>query len=466
MIGIRTSSARPSTRAVSLALAVGLLAAACGTETAKTDSSAAPPVPINTSQGLTVASPAATEPEAAIPLITEPASTEPIASDAPGIVLSSLEPEIRKAMSASLEPGFYTVSLGAPADSLPSGASIGIRVPGQADLLIGVGTEATHADAAFDPTAPFAAGEVTVNVLFALYDMLVDQGTIDPNVTLSTWLPTYPNASEITAQMLRDGDYGGHGMAEIVNWVELVTGDWTKNWTLEEVLAEAAKATPGAIGTKGNGSTAAIALALMIEKATGQSFAELVDSRFAKPLGLEETRLIEPSDLPVNFSYGRYNFNGTAHTSADYPLNSYVSFNAAHTGLMSTLSDQLTLVDAMATGTVPGLDRLPTPDKFKADHLLSDSDGDRYVGDKFPLNLHCPCQALGNGFAGTSIGRRANEIASLTHWYYFPKTDVTIVIHNNSSEEATSLEVMNLVYRIYGMVSGDVVPTTPGVENP
>lgn len=68
MIGIRTSSARPSTRAVSLALAVGLLAAACGTETAKTDSSAAPPVPINTSQGLTVASPAATEPEAAIPL--------------------------------------------------------------------------------------------------------------------------------------------------------------------------------------------------------------------------------------------------------------------------------------------------------------------------------------------------------------------------------------------------------------
>jgi hypothetical protein len=128
---------------------------------------------------------------------------------------------------------------------------------------------------------------------------------------------------------------------------------------------------------------------------------------------------------------------------------------------MSTLSDQLTLVHALATGTVPGLDRLPTSDKFKADHLLSDSDGGRYVGDRFPLNLHCPCQAAGDGFTGTSIGRRANEVGSLTHWYYFPRTGITIVLHNNSNEEATPLEVMNLVYRIYGMVSGDVVPTTP-----
>ena len=61
---------------------------------------------------------------------------------------------------------------------------------------------------------------------------------------------------------------------------------------------------------------------------------------------------------------------------------------------------------------------------------------------------------------------RANEVGSLTHWYYFPKTDVTIVIHNNSNEASTPLEVMNLVYRIYGMVTGDVVPTTPSAAKP
>ena len=460
MIEVPTPSAGPMTRTISIALALALIAAGCGSD-AKTGSSAAPVAAPITSEVPAVASPPVTEPETTTPAISEPASTQPNATDAPGMILSSLEAKIRAAMAASLEPGFYTISPGAPADSLPSGSSIGIRVPGQPDLLIGVGSEATHPDAAFDPTALFSMSDITVNILFALYDMLVDEGTIDPNTPLSNWLPTYPNATRITFQMLRDGDYGGHGMAEIVNWVELVTSDWTKNWTLEEVLAEAAKATPGAIGTKGNGATAATALAFMIEKATGQTFAELVDSRFAKPLGLHDTRIIDAAALPSNFSHGRFNFNGTAHTTADFPLNSYMTFNVAHSSLLSTLSDQLTLLRAMSTGTVPGLHRLPTPDKFKADHLLSDSDGDRYVGDKFPLNLHCPCQAAGDGFTGTAIGRRANDIAALTHWYYFPKADVAIVIHNNSNEEATPLEVMNLVYRIYGMVSGDVVPATP-----
>ena len=264
-----------TTRVVSLALALVLITAACGSSATKIDSSATAAGPVITSEISAVASPPTTESEATSPVTTEPvttgpASTEPITTDVPGPTLSSLEPDVRAALSASLELGFYTVSPSTPPDSLPSGASIGI-VPGQEDLLIGVGTEATSADAPFDPTAPFKPGEVTVNVLFTLYDMLVDEGTIDPNVTLSKWLPTYPNANEITAQMLRDNDYGGHGMAAIANWVDLVTGDWTKNWTLEELLAEAAKATPGAIGTKGDPGTAATALAFMIEKATGRN---------------------------------------------------------------------------------------------------------------------------------------------------------------------------------------------------
>ena len=438
-------------RAAVLLVFAGMLGTACGSNAprAATTTTAHPATSTATSPP--------TEPAATEPATTEPATTEPVGTNAAGPQLASLEPQIRDALAASLEPGFYTISGDAPPESLPSGASIGIRVAGQPDLLIGVGTEVNPAGTPFDPTAPFKPGEVTVNVLFALYDMLVDEGSVDPNVTLATWLPTYPNASQITAKMLRDGDYGGHGMAAVANWVELVSADFTRNWTLEEVLAEAAKAPPGAIGTKGNGDTAAMALAYIIEKSTGQTFADLIDSRFAKPLGLKDTGILDPDHLPANFSYGRFNLNGTAHTGMDAPLNSFFSFNVAHGGLISTLTDQLTLVQAMATGKIPGLDRQPTPDKFKADHLLSDDQGDRYAGDEFPLNLHCPCQAVTDGYTGTAIGRRANEPGSLTHWYYFPKTDVTIVIHDNSNEEATPLEVQNLVYKIYTTVTGDKI---------
>lgn len=441
-------------RAAVLLVVAGLLGTACSSDAPKA-------APGTTAQPTTNPTVAATQPPvittpATEPATTEPATTGPIGTNAALPQLASLEPQIRDALAASLAPGFYTLADNPPPESLPSGASIGIRVPGQPDLLVGVGTEVNPAGAPFDPTAPFKPGEVTVNVLFALYDMLVDEGTVDPAVTLATWLPNYPNADQISAKMLRDGDYGGHGMAD-TNWVELITADFSRNWTIEEVLAEAAKAPPGAIGTKGNGDTAAMALDYIIEKSTGQTFADLITSRFAEPLGLKDTGILDPDHLPANFSHGRFNFNGTAHTTMDYPFNSFLSFNVAHAGLISTLTDQLTLVRAMATGKIPGLDRLPTPDKFKADHLLSDEQGDRYVGDQFPLNLHCPCKAVTGGFTGTAIGRRTNEDGSLTQWYYFPKSDVTIVIHNNSNEEATPLEVQNLVYEIYTTVTGDKI---------
>ena len=146
-------------------------------------------------------------------------------------------------LAASLEPGFYTAAPDVPPDALPSGTSVGIRMAGQPDLIVGIGTEASPPGAALDPDAPFATGGVTQSMLDALYDMLVDDGTLDPAATLATWLPGYPNADRITLDMLRDPQ-GLHGMAAIDNWVELVTADNTRNWTLDEILAQAAGRPP------------------------------------------------------------------------------------------------------------------------------------------------------------------------------------------------------------------------------
>ncbi len=372
--------------------------------------------------------------------------------------LATFEPQIRHILTDTLEPGFYTASPGAPNESFPSGASIGIRVPGQLDLLIGVGTEAVPAGAAFDPTAPFAPGDVTVNVLYTLVDLLVADGTIDPSATLATWLPEYPNAASITVQMLRDGDYGGHGMAAVDNWLELVSNDWSRTWTLEEILDEAATRPAGAIDDAGGGGdTAVTALLFIIEQATGTTFDQLIRERLDAPLGLADTGIVDPDRLPANFSHGRFNLGGQAQTTADFPLNSYISMTVARSGLISTISDQLTLTRAIATGALAGGPK-PTPDRFPSDRLVSDQYGDRYVGAGFPLNLHCPCTEETGGHTGTSIGRRSNAPGTSMHWYYFPETDTTIVVRYNSSEVATSQEIMEVVYGVHALVSGRPTP--------
>ena len=184
----------------------------------------------------------------------------------------------------------------------------------------------------------------------------------------------------------------------------------------------------------------------------------LTRERLAEPLGLTSTSVIDADQLPAGFSHGVFNFGGEAHTTADFPLNSYSSMSIAHKGLISTLSDQLSLAEAIATGGVPSFARLPTPDRFPSARLQSDDDGDRYIGDGFPLNLHCPCTDVGDGHAGTAIGRRANALGSLTHWYYFPATGITIVLHMNSNESATPPEVMELVYGVHELVSGQETP--------
>ena len=155
----RTAAAR----AAVLLVVVGLLGTACGSDAPKTATATTTQPTTNPTAAVTP--PPATTPQPTDPAITEPATTEPVGTNAALPQLASLEPQIRDALAASLEPGFYTMSADTPPESLPSGASIGIRVPGQPDLLVGVGTEVNPAGAPFDPTAPFKPGEVTVNVL-------------------------------------------------------------------------------------------------------------------------------------------------------------------------------------------------------------------------------------------------------------------------------------------------------------
>lgn len=390
-------------------------------------------------------------PRIAVTTSTQPSTTTSATAttEASTAVAAEMSARIQATLTASLVPGVLTASApDIPPDALPSGASVGIRTPEQPDILIGVGTE-VGADTNFDPSRIFKSGPTSANITKAIALMLIDEGTLVQSDTIANWLPTYPNADTITIDMLINGN---SGMAAIDNWDQLVVADFTRTWTYIEVLAEAAKASPGTPGTTGDDETTTAALAFILEQVSNKSLKDLYQDRVLGPLGMTNTMFLDPAHLPTNFSHGVFNLNGEAHNTGEFPLNSYESFRLGYSGLQSDLSDQLTLIEALGKGSLPTLHRQPTPDHFPVAN--KPQPGEPYVGVGYPIGSYCPCTETPDGVIGTALGRRASEPGSRTQLYYFPETGISIAIHYNGIEAGTDHEIQQIAYDIYTVVTG------------
>jgi CubicO group peptidase (beta-lactamase class C family) len=363
---------------------------------------------------------------------------------------AKIEARIEAVLAASLVPGALTPSTpDVPPEALPSGASVGIRIPDQPDILIGAGTEVGNTTGSFDPRRIFKAGPTSLNITRAIALMLIDEGALLPGDAIGKWLPTYPNANSITVDMLINGN---SGMTAIANWDQLVVADFARTWTFTEVLAEAAKAPPGTPGTTGDDETATAALAFILEQVSGKPLSELYQSRVLGPLGMTSTTFLDPAHLPANFSHGVFNLDGAAHNTSEFPLDSFESFRYGYSGLQSDLSDQLTLIEALGRGSIPALHREPTPDHFPVAN--KPDPGEPYVAVDYPINAYCPCTETAGGVLGTALGRRAAEPGSRTQLYYFPETKISIAIHYNGIEAGTDQEIQQVAYDVYTVLTG------------
>ena len=86
-----------------------------------------------------------------------PADLGATAPDARSPITSAVTTQIRTLIASTLEPGRLELDAGAA----PHGVSIGVRVPGEPDLLLAAGTDAADPTTAFDARTTFRAGFVT-----------------------------------------------------------------------------------------------------------------------------------------------------------------------------------------------------------------------------------------------------------------------------------------------------------------
>jgi len=190
---------------------------------------------------------------------------------------------------------------------------------------------------------------------------LVDEGVLSLDDTVTKWLDTdavmaIPNIDQVTIRQLLNHTSGVYDFADDTDspfWEDAFLGpnvDWTKVWTIDELLTYASAENHAAYFAPGEGhhysNTDYLLLGLIVEAATGNAYGDELQSRVFDPLGLQNTFLAEGAAVPEGTISG-YQMLG------DQPLDvsiSNLSWIWAAGGMVSTTEDLLTFGDAVFSG--------------------------------------------------------------------------------------------------------------------
>ncbi|WP_198962071.1 serine hydrolase [Pseudonocardia sp. MH-G8] len=166
-----------------------------------------------------------------------------------------------------------------------------VEVVGQAGW-----TAADHRLAADDR---FRVGSNTKTVTATLVLQLVARHRVDLGDRVEGWLPgLVPGGEGITVRMLLNHTSGLGDFFLTPEFLPSLTGQERRTWKPEELLAiTPPQDPPAAPGEKYSYSNANyLALGLILEKATGQKLADLIEQRITGPLGMEDTYLPTTGD--------------------------------------------------------------------------------------------------------------------------------------------------------------------------
>ena len=288
--------------ALAAAMAIGLVAAGCGDGDGGTD-----------------ASPGTSAPAAAVAL------------DGPGTEqLQAVVDEV-------------VAEVGAP------GAVVAVTTPeGSWDTVVGT--------ADLDGGTPLRRGltwplrSITKSFTVTLVLQLADEGSVDLDEPVATYVAGVPGGDEVTLRQLAAmtsglPDYTTEAFLD--DFVDDPTRVFTDDELLAYAWAEPPRAAPGDERVYTNSNT--ILLGRVVEEVTGEPFAEVLDQRLLEPLGLDGTTY--PVDDPAAWDTGVVGYAPDDDGGlVDQPVNQSV-FGPAGAAL-ATVDDLLAWGPVLAEGTV------------------------------------------------------------------------------------------------------------------
>ena len=243
---------------------------------------------------------------------------------------------LAQSIDALLSPVFQ------PADP---GAAVIVTQKGRTVFRKGYGMANLELKVPIRPEMAFRIGSVTKQFTAVAVLMLVQEGKLALEADVTTYLPDYPTHGEkITIENLLTHTSGIKSYTDMTEWLPL----WRKDMPLAELIDffkdQPMEFKPGERWAYNN--SAFVLLGAVIEKVSGQSYAQFLAERIFQPLGMTHTQY----DVTEKIIPGRVaGYNKGANGWENAP---YLSMTQPHGAgaLMSSVDDLARWDKALYTG--------------------------------------------------------------------------------------------------------------------
>ncbi len=308
------------------------------------------------------------------------------------------------------------------------GAVAGVWIPGEGSWTTAVGLADIENGTPTTTDMSWPLRSVTKSYTVTLLLQLVDEGKLSLDDPISEYVDGVTNGDQITLRQLAGMSSGN---ADYINddFIEVFSADPTRIFTLDElnsfVLGKPAQFEPGAEHVYTNANTNL--LGAVVEKVTGQPFAEVLNERILAPLGLTDTKYILDVTTwtqPHTLGYG-------PNADPREPMDQNFSIFGPAGSMVSTLDDSHLWAQALASGEL----------------LQTSTQAEREQG--APLDSGPPYDqyALGIGETNGWWGHNGEGLGYTAAVFSNPQTGASIVVFTNESNVADKAHPADQTFR-------------------
>jgi CubicO group peptidase (beta-lactamase class C family) len=331
------------------------------------------------------------------------------------------------------------------ADPLVAGASVAVVHRGDTLLLGGYGVADLEWSVPTPVDAVFELGSITKQFTAAAVLRLAEQGKLDLDADLTTYLPDYDTRGRrIPLRRLLDHTSGIKGYTEMPAFGEIVMRELPRDSLVARFEAEPLEFEPGTAQIYNN--SAYFLLGLIIEKVSGQSYESYVQEHFFDVLGMSRSSYCDQDAVVPRRAHG-YDQGPGGLQQKGY-LNHLWPYAAG--SLCSTAGDMVKWNQALHGGRV--VSAASYQDMITPDPLV---DG---TSIRYGMGLGVRDD---NGRRAITHGGGINGFLS-DGWYY-PDEDLTVVVlQNTAGQRGPGLLARGLIEAVIGTGTEPAVADFPG----
>jgi len=299
------------------------------------------------------------------------------------------------------------------------------------------------------PTAAtiYEIGSITKQFTSAAIMKLVEQGRLKLEDDLSKYVPQFPlQGKRVSNRQLLNHTSGIHSYTSVPGWPKTWNDELSPDAIIKLVAADSFDFAPGTAYRYNN--TGYVLLGMVIEKASGQSYAHYLDAQFFKPLGLQQTSYCPSKTADPAFALGYSKGPSGPPVRATF-LHLSHPFSAG--ALCSTVGDFAKWQRALAGG------RAVAPASYTLMSTADSLSSGRKINYGFGL-----VPGVFNGHKTVSHTGGINGFATAATWV--PDDSLSIVVFTNFDGESPQTLVQNLLRVAYGEapVARGAAPTPQG----